>query len=56
MSHQFSWLTSFRKADAMGDPLTDGNFLNLTEAELDQHIYRNMRESFVLGPLEPRAF
>lgn len=31
----------------MGDPLTEGNFLNLTEAELDQHIYRIMRECFV---------
>jgi hypothetical protein len=33
----------------MGDPLTDGNFLNLTDAELDQDIYRIMRESFVIN-------
>jgi hypothetical protein len=32
----------------MGDPLMEGNFLNVTEAELDQHIYRIMRESFVI--------
>jgi len=32
----------------MGDPLTEGNFLNLTEAELDQHVYRIMRESYVI--------
>lgn len=39
----------------MGDPLTEGNFLNLTEAELDQHIYRIMRESFVISLFADRT-
>lgn len=33
----------------MGDPLTEDSILNLAEAELDQHIYRIMRESFVIS-------
>ena len=33
----------------MGDPLIKGSFLNLTEAELDQHIYRIMPESYVIS-------
>lgn len=33
----------------MRDPLTEGNFLNLTETELDQHVYRIMRESYVIS-------
>lgn len=42
-----SRLSLFRKADALGESLVEGNFLNLTEAELNQHIYRIMRKSFV---------
>lgn len=33
----------------------EGNFLNLTEAELDQHIYRIMRESFVISLFADRT-
>ncbi|MCA3644260.1 MAG: hypothetical protein IOC63_20875 [Methylobacterium sp.] len=39
----------------MGEPLTEGNFLNLTPAELDQHIYRIMRESFVISLFADRT-
>lgn len=39
----------------MGDSLTEGNFLNLTEAQLDQHIYRIMRESYVISLFTDRA-
>lgn len=30
----------------MAESLTEGNFLDLAEAELDQHIYRIMPEAF----------
>lgn len=39
----------------MVNPLRDGNFLNLADAELDQHIYRIMRESFVLSLFADRT-
>ena len=39
----------------MGDALTQGNFLNLTEAELDQHIYRIMPEAFVVSLFADRT-
>lgn len=39
----------------MDDPLTEGNFLNLAEAELDQHIYRTMRENFVISLFADRT-
>lgn len=39
----------------MGDPLSKGNLINLTEDELDQHIYRIMHESFVISLFTDRA-
>lgn len=39
----------------MVDPLTEGNFLDLTEAELDQHIYRIMPEAFVISLFADRT-
>lgn len=49
MSRRLLPRSSCRGPSVMRNEITEGNFLNLTEGELDQHVYRIMREDYVIS-------